>query len=113
MNGSEPSYKELESCYKKYFSSGNLAADINEKFAMISLIGYMVTSMKKKNPDVTYYEVCRKLMEKLGFDDLQIKGFAVVIEDFSHGCSDFPTFGIQPKDMPAKVREILSKYLPF
>ena len=34
-------------------------------------------------------------------------------EDFAYGCTNFPTFGLSPKEMPAKVKEILGKYLPF
>ena len=113
MNNSEPTYRQLQELYKRYFSTGNLAADINMKFALISLIGYIVYTMKKKKPDVSYYEVCYKLAEGLGFTELQIKGLAIMVEDFSYGCTDFPTFGLKPKDMPGKIREILQKYMPF
>ena len=113
MNNSEPTFRQLQDFYKQYFSTGNLAADINMKFALISLIGYIVYNMKKKKPDVSYYEVCYKLMEGLGFEEIDVKGLAIVVEDFSYGCTDFPTFGIPPKEMPKKVREILSKYMPF
>ena len=55
--------------------------------------------MQAKNPDVTYYQVVNKL--------------AIMSEDFAYGCKEFPTFGLKPKDMPNKVKEILNKYLPF
>lgn len=113
MNGSELTYKQLRNLYNKFFSSGHLAADINTKFALISLIGYIVYNMKKKKPDVSYYEVCYKLMEGLGFDEMEIKSLAVIVEDFSYGCTNFPTFGIKPKDMPGKIKEILKNCLPF
>ena len=113
MNTSEPSYKQLEGIYKQYFSTGNLAADINMKFALISLIGYIVYNMRKKKPDVSYYEVCYKLMEGLGFEEINVKALAILVEDFSYGCTEFPTFGISPKDMPKKIKEILQKYMPF
>jgi len=110
---SEPTYKQLEALFKQYFSTGNLAADINMKFALISLIGYIVYNMKKKKPDVSYYEVCNKLMTGLGFDEVNVKALAIIVEDFSYGCTDFPTFGLKPKEMPNKIREILQKYMPF
>lgn len=113
MKNSELSYRQLEDLYKQYFSTGNIAADINEKFALISLIGYIVYSMKKKKPDVSYYEVCYKLMEGLGFEDIDIKALAIMVEDFAYGCTEFPTFGIPPKEMPKKIREILQKCMPF
>jgi hypothetical protein len=113
MENSEPTYKQLEAYFKQYFGTGNLAADINMKFALISLIGYIVYNMKKKKPDVSYYEVCYKLMEGLGFEDINVKGLAIMVEDFSYGCTNFPTFGLKPKEMPEKIREILKKYMPF
>lgn len=113
MNGSEISYNELRAFYKKYFSTGKIAADINMKFALISLIGYIVYNMRKKKPDVSYYEVCYKLMEGLGFEDIDVKALAIMVEDFSYECTEFPTFGIPPKEMPKKIKEILQKYMPF
>ena len=84
-----------------------------EKFALISLLGYMVNSMKKKKPGVTYYEVTAKLAEKTGLDEDTIQTIAIITEDFSYGCTDFPTFGVQPKDMPTKIRELMGKFFPF
>ena len=113
MNGSELKYEQLRDLYKQYFCTGKLAVNINMKFALISLIGYIVYNMKKKKPDVSYYEVCYKLMEGLGFEESQVKGLAIMVEDFSYECTEFPTFGLKPKDMPEKVKEILQKYMPF
>lgn len=113
MKSSEPSYNELRSFYKQYFSTGKIAADINMKFALISLIGYIVYNMRKKKPDVSYYEVCYKLMEGLGFEDINVKALSIMVEDFSYECTEFPTFGIPPKEMPKKIKEILQKYMPF
>ena len=59
-------YKELEAIFSQYFSLGNLNININNKFALISLICYIVTSMKKKQPDVTYYQVVYKICENEG-----------------------------------------------
>ena len=32
-----------------------------------------------------------------------------MVEDFSYECTDFPTFGLKPKEMTAKIKEILNK----
>ena len=112
MNHLEPSYKQLESYYQ-YFSLGKIASNINEKFALISLIGYIVYNMKKKKPDVTYYEIVYKLAEGSGLSDLEIKALAIMVEDFSYECTEFPTFGLKPKEMTVKIKEILSKKMPF
>ena len=108
-----PDYTKLSDSYRKYFSLGSLGESINLKFALISLLGYMVNSMKKKKPGVTYYEVTAKLAEKTGLDEDTIQAIAIITEDFSYGCTDFPTFGVQPKDMPTKIRELMGKFLPF
>ena len=113
MENSEPTYRQLETIYNNYFSLGKIAGNINEKFALISLIGYIVYNMKKKKPDVTYYQVVFKLSEGLGLSDVEIKSLAIMVEDFSYECTEFPTFGLKPKEMTEKIREILSKKMPF
>ena len=42
-----------------------------------------------------------------------IKGLSVVVSDFSNGCKEFPTFGLEDKKIPSKIKEILTMYLPF
>ena len=113
MNHSEPTFSNLKDIYTQYFSLVKIASNINEKFALISLIGYIVYNMKRKRPDVSYYEVVYKLSEGLGISDLEIKALAIIVEDFSYECTEFPTFGLKPKEMPEKIREILSKKMPF
>lgn len=106
-------YRELEDFYNKYFSLGNLNININNKFALISLICYITTSMQKKQPDVTYYQVVYKICDTLGFEEDFIKGLAVMCSSFGYGCKDFPTFNIKPKDMVQTCRDILKTYMPF
>lgn len=108
-----PSYDNLSRLYRDYFSLGSLGKNINLKFALISLIGYMVNAMKKKKPGVTYYEVVAKLAEGTGLDENDIAAIAIITEDFSYGCTDFPTFNVKPKDMPSKVKDLMNKFLPF
>lgn len=107
------SYKELCSFYTTYFGTGYLPNDINIKFALISLAGFIVTTMRKKNPDISYYRVLHKIAEGTGLTELEIKCLSIQCEDFAYGCTSFPTFGIKPKDMPAKIKEIMCKKLPF
>ena len=107
------SYKELEAIHSKYFSLGNLNININNKFALISLICYITTSMQKKQPDVTYYQVVNKLAEGTGTTEDEVKGLAIMCENFGYGCTDIPTFGIKPADMSKTVKDILNKRMPF
>lgn len=107
------SYKQLAQLYNKYFSLGNLGGNINLKFALISLLGNIVTQLKKKNPDVTYYEILNKIATGTGAPDEFIQVVAIIAEDFAYNCTDFPTFDLKPKEMITKIKEILNMYLPF
>lgn len=106
-----PPYEEMQRMYGQYFTTGYLSTDINTKFALISLVCYLTEKLKEKKPDVTHYQVIRKLADSIPED--QIKGLAVVCSDFAYGCKQFPTFGIEDKKIPAKVKEILSCWMPF
>lgn len=104
-------YEEMQRRHQPY-SLGYMGSDINSKFAVISLIGYLTYLCRKKNPIVTYYQVVKKIAgQSLPEDALQ--GLAVVCEDFAYGCMQFPTFGLKGKEIPTKVREILLNSLPF
>lgn len=107
-----PPYEEMQRLYSQYFSLGHINSDINTKFALISLVCYLTEKLKEKKPDVTHYQVLRKLSEGVVPEDT-IKGLAVICSDFAYGCTEFPTFGIDDKNIPAKVKEILLKWLPF
>lgn len=105
-------FSELETIYKKYFSLGYMNTDINTRFALVSLICYVTQKLKSKRPDVTYYQVIYKLAESCIPED-NIKGLAILCEDFAYGCTEFPTFGIEDKKIPGKIKEILMNWLPF
>ena len=107
-------FKEMERLYKEHFSTGYLATDINNKFALISLIGYITTHMKAKKPDVTYYQVVYKLAEGTGLKEEDIYKLSIMSEDFAYGCEEFPDFNIKNTgDMAKTVQNILNEYLPF
>lgn len=103
-------YNEMKQLYANTFSLGYLNTDINTKFALISLLGYLVFKLKKKKPDVTPYQIIKKIID---LPEDFIKGLSVVTEDFSYGCTNFPTFGIEDKKIPLKIKEILNMYMPF
>ena len=44
---------------------------------------------------------------------MDIKKIAIISEDFAYECDDFIDFGLTLKEVPAKIREILCKILPF
>lgn len=105
-------FNELKRLYDDNFALGTLGKDINMKFAAISLICYIVHSLQEKKPGVTYYQVIHKIADGV-IPESEICKLAIICEDFGYGCKSFPTFNIQPKEMPAKVKEILTEWLPF
>lgn len=111
-------FNELRKFYNENFSlgyinSGHNRSTIEERFILISLIDYITYKAKLKNPDTTHYEIIMKLSKNLGLSDKFIKGLAIVCEDFSYNCSDYPTFGLKGQDIVKETISILKSYLPF
>lgn len=111
-----PSYQDLEDYYREYYSLGNLACSIGEKFALISLICFLTKQARQKNPDATCYLVIMKIIdgEESQHDMKFIRGLSVVCTDMMKQCNDFLTFDMKTsKDMVNKIKEILHTWLPF
>lgn len=106
------SSKELEEVYESNFSLGFLGKDFSTKVALISLICHLTYKVRKKNPDITYYQVISKLSEgKL--PDKYVVGLSIICKDFGYGCETFPTFDLEDKKIPNKIKEIMSTWTPF
>lgn len=107
------SFKEKQTFYTENFSLGYInsgnRSSIENRFVLISLVCYI----KLKNPDITYYEILNKFNKKLNLPDDFIQGLAIVCEDFSYDCLDFPTFGLKGKEIIEEIKNILNSYLPF
>jgi len=101
--------------YAGKFSLGYLNTDINTKFALISLIGYLYSKIHPKKPNITYLDIIKQINNKgkCNLTDVIMEGLAIVCEDFAYGCKEFPTFGLQDKEIPNKIKSILQMYLPF
>ena len=95
-------YKEKAEIFDNYFSLGYINSDINEKLALIALIGYTVMKIRKKTPSATYLQVVYKIASGMS-----------IPEDFSYKCTNFPTFGLKDKEIIPKIKDILNKYVPF
>ena len=107
-----PPYEEMQRIYSKYFSLGYLNTDINSKFALISLVCYLKNKLSEKKPDVTHYQILKKINGDYIPEDF-LEGLSVICSDFGYGCKEFPTFGLEDKQIPGKIKEILSKWIPF
>ena len=111
-------FNELRNFYSEHYSlgyikSGHNRSSIEERFILISLIDYITYKSKLKNPDTTHYEIIMKLSKNLGLSDEFIKGLAIICEDFSYCCTDFPTFGLKGQDIVKEAISILKSYIPF
>lgn len=109
----EINLEEKRKLYLENFSLGHLGKDFTSKVALISLIGYVVYNVRKKRPTITYLEVIKSLSRDANLTPEFINTLAIVCEDFCYGCSEFPTFDIENKQIPAKIREILLSWNPF
>lgn len=106
-------FSDKKHLYNKLFSLGNLNCTFSEKMAVISLVCHLHKELKKKNPDITYYQLVYKIGSSISLPDDVIHSIAIISEDFAYECDEFPTFELKGKEMIAKIKEILSKYLPF
>lgn len=113
--GTSPEYSELQKIYSTYFSLKYLGTDVSNKFALISLVCWLVDLKKKERPDVTHWQILYKINKtsKNPMPEDMLKSLAVVCSDFSYNCTKFPTFNIPEKEIPKKIRELLEMWLPF
>lgn len=109
-----PNYEELKGIYSKYFSLGGIAGDINNKFGLISLVGFLTYQARQKNPDATCYQVIMKVTEGRYFPQEYVRGLSIVCEDFMYGVKTFNTCGCKSaKEMITQINNILDNWLPF
>lgn len=107
-----PPYEELQEIYKKNFSLPYLSEDLSDKLALISFCCYITHELQKKKPDVTHYQVLRKVCGEFVSEDT-LKALAVICSDFGYGCTKFPTFNLSNKEIMVKIRELVNLLLPF
>lgn len=110
-----PPYEQMQVLYGTNFSLGFLGSSINNKFALISLTCYITEKLKQKKPDVTHWSVLYKINKSATppAPEDYLKRLAVLCWDFSYGCTEFPTFELKDKDIPNKIRDLLSEWNPF
>ena len=112
----KPTYKDLQNIYSRWFSLGGIAGEVDNKFALISLICVLTNAQKKKNPNITCYEIIQTVLSKgnNSMPDDYIYGLSIVCEDFLKGSTKFNNCGLKTaKDMVIKINEILNNWLPF
>lgn len=105
-------YNNLKDIFSTYLSLSTLGTDFSTRLALVSLICYLYNNLKTKIPDITYWTLVYKLGKGMIPEEM-LKGLSILCEEFGTNCKEFPTFGIEDKKIPARVKEILSNWLPF
>lgn len=107
------SYKELQDIYNENFDLGYTCKTIEDKFALIGLICYITDKLKKQKPDVTHWQIIKKIGDEYSLPTRFMMGLAIMCESFAYGCTTFPLFGVAEKDALPKIKEYFKNYLPF
>lgn len=109
------SFDKLYKIYNKYFDLGYLNTDINNKLALLSLVGKITYNLKQKNKNITCYDILLKIGDSYNpeIKETFLKSLAVICTSFMYGCKEFPDFGLKPEEMPKEIKKILDSYCPF
>lgn len=105
-------YKELQNIFNNHFSLSTLGNDFSDRIGLISMICYLYSKLKPKNPDLTYFSLLYKIA-KTEVSEENLISLSIICENFGTNCNNFPDFGVQPKEMPKRIKEILHNWLPF
>lgn len=118
MDLTECSYTKARSIYNEYFSTGNLNTSLENKLALIAMICFVTNHVNKKK-DTLHKVTCYDIICKIGKDFPSevhqdfFKALGVICDDLMYGSEEFPTFGINPKDMPKEILKLLNTWMPF
>lgn len=108
------SYKEYSLQHRAFDCGKYLAVPLIEKFAIISLLGFLTKSVKKKTPTCTSYDVLLKVLEDKTIDREFLYNICIVTDDFTTDVNEFELFGLKTqKDIIDKINSILQNWLPF
>lgn len=109
------SWDKTLALYRKFFSINYLNTNLGDKLAVIALTCYLTNELRKKKPEITCYDVLLKIGKDFGEVEKNtfLKSLGAVCEDFMYGVKDYPTFGVEPKKMPAQLKKLLDSYVPF
>lgn len=114
----EMDYNSTRVLFNKYFSTGNLNLNLENKLALIGMICYITNNINRTKDElnkVTCYQVICKIGKDFPDEVHQdfFKALGAICDDFMYGSKEFPTFGIDPKTMPKEVLKLLNTWMPF
>lgn len=113
----ELNYDDKKKLYTRCFSSGYFSSGhLNDKLAIISLVGLSVSKLKLKNPEMNTLEFLSKITgTKEGSAGYKMmEGFSIVIDDLCYEIVKYDTFKLDnSKDIVNKIKETFDTWLPF
>lgn len=109
------SFEKLLRIYKKYFSLYYINTNSDNKLALIALVCFLTNELRKKDKNITCYDVLLKIGKD--FPDVDkntfLKSLACICEDMMYGCKEFNTFGVERQNVPKTIKKLLNEYVPF
>lgn len=112
-------FEDKQKIYKKFFSTGYLSLDLNDKLVLISLVALVSDKMKKKNQLLTTLEILKKITNSNSPKDDSffyefLERLAIIVDDFSYGSSKFDSCGLKSsEEIIKKIKILLDMWLPF
>ena len=109
------SFEKVLAIYDKYFSLGYLNTDVSDKLACISLTCYLTNALREKGQNVNCYQVLLQIGKDMPdlVKNTFLKSLGAICESLMYGSKTYPDFGIEPKNMPKQLRQLLDSYCPF
>lgn len=106
-------FEEKKKLYNQNFSLGYIGKDFSERVALISLTSYLLQKLRVKKSNLTFLDLLKFLAKDIQIDENLLQSLAIVGDDLSYGTTEFPTFGLKDKEIPEKIKELISNWLPF
>jgi hypothetical protein len=112
------SFEKLSKIYSKYFTLGYLNTNLSDKLACIALTCYITNEVKKKNKNLTCYDVLLKVAKDSGEIEKKtfLKSLAAICEDYMYGYSISRFWSFSERNAQATqnlIRQILSILIDF
>ena len=108
------SYNEYAQNHSSFNCGTYLACSLIEKFALISLLGFITRAVKKKNPNCTTFDVLYKIIKDKNINREFLYNICIITDDFTENIENFELFGLKTqKDIIDKINSILENWLPF
>jgi hypothetical protein len=95
--------------YDDLFVGVPATEDFGDRLALVGMICYLTNALRKKNPELTHYDVIKLCTKELWVDGDQLIALSLLCEWFSTECKKFPDFDLKQVEMANNVTELISQ----